>query len=105
MINWTEEDVKFVINTMVIPCVEEVIKQNIKLDETSHEAYMKMFNHVADRIRELDYERQRDKSYFIAFLSDVTRFPQKNIQECYDTYCKEYDKLNKHLLSEVGDNK
>jgi hypothetical protein len=96
MINWTEEDVKFVMNSMIIPCVEELMKFN----DISHESYSKMLHMMANRIRELDYERQRDKSFFLSFLGKIQMYSSEDIvRRAYDIYCEKYDKLNKHLLN------
>ena len=102
MINWTEEDVNFIVKSIVVPCFESFLEGQLKLDEQSIEMYMKMIDSVSDkiseRIRAVEYDRYRDRSFFMAFLSQTHGISQETMTSNYNNYCKEYDKLNKHLL-------
>ena len=102
MINWTEEDVKFITKAIVLPCFESFLGEQLKLDEQSIEMYMKMIDSVSDkiseRIREVEYDRYRDRSFFMSFLSQMHGISLDTMTENYNSYCNEYDKLNKHLL-------
>lgn len=107
MINWTEEDVEFVVKNIIMPCFESYINQDLKFKDMYHDSYERLFNTLADRIRDLNYEAAKNKSFFLEFLRHTNGFSHEYIMDVYDTYCKEYDKLNKHLLEDkkdVGEN-
>lgn len=100
MIAWTEEDVKFIINNILNPMFEGYAQAHKEVNDISHETYMKVLDTMATRIRDLDYERHRDKDFFLAYLGQSQMYSSKEILErAYENYCKEYDKLNKHLLN------
>jgi hypothetical protein len=95
MINWTEEDVKFVVNTMINPVIELLIKR-IDIESNGN---MNIFNTVADQMQKL----QNDVDKEIVFLKGVTRFIcvnylgmlDENYDQWYEKYCEEFDNLNK----------
>ena len=100
MIAWTEDDVKFIIKNILNPMFEGYAQAHKEVNDISHETYMKVLDTMATRIRDLDYERHRDKDFFLAYLGQSQMYSSKEILErAYENYCKEYDKLNKHLLN------
>jgi hypothetical protein len=102
MLNWTKEDVEFIINNILTPCItpcfEKIAEENMKLDEITTEANQKIFMMLAERIRELDYEKMRDRAFFLSYLSKLDRL--YDVNKIYKEFCEEYDKHNKHLLNE-----
>lgn len=102
MIAWTEEDVNFITEKIVFPCFEVYTKELAKIDDKSHKIYMKMADSITDkiaeRIRKCDYDYVRDRKFFMAFMCDRFGIPRNVMQMTYDSYCDEFDKLNKHLL-------
>lgn len=100
MINWTEEDVKFITETMILPCIEQLVKQNTEIDNLSHETYQKIFKLIVKRTREIDYEIQRDRSCFLSFLGLMHHYSQDEMNRAYKKYCEEFDQLNKHMLED-----
>lgn len=101
MLNWTEEDVKFITNSLLTPCLAMLVKETVKLDESTKDLLSKSIDLVAQRIRELDYEHQRDKRFFLAYLGKLDRL--YDVNKVYENFCEEYDKLNKHLLKVDGE--
>ena len=100
MINWTEEDVKFIAENIVTPCMQALVDVGLKHDDLSYESYKKIFDVLAHRIRELDYERQKDKSFFLQLCGSMHHYPLSVMQDEYNRYCEAYDRLNKHLLDD-----
>ena len=100
MLNWTEEDVNFVAEKIMVPLLvpytELLANEMAKLDEMSDEINSKVFNIVADRIREIDYEKNRDRTFFLSYLGKLDRL--FDVNKIYKNFCEEYDKHNKHLL-------
>lgn len=104
MIAWTEEDVNFITEKIVFPCFEAYTKEIAKIDDKSHEMYMKMANSITDkiaeRIRKVEYNNARDRNFFLALIGNEHRISQEVMEATYDNYCDEFDKLNKHLLDD-----
>lgn len=101
MLNWTQEDVEFIVNNIITPCLtpcfEELAKETIKLDEMTTESNHKTSMMLAERIRELDYEKMRDRAFFLSYLGKLDRL--YDVNKIYKNFCEEYDKHNKHLLN------
>lgn len=104
MVNWTQEDVEFITRHIVVPCFEEFMKAELDFNKNSMDTCGKMIDmtveEIGKRLRECEYNMYRDRSYFLAFLSQTNGFTQSSLQETYKHYCEEYDKLNKHLLDD-----
>ena len=100
MLNWAEEDVKFVVEELIVPVLEEHDKIQEETDKILSDSYMKMFDMIATRIRELDYDRTRDRTFFLSYLGKLDRI--YDVNKIYKGFCEEYDKHNKHLLEETN---
>ena len=96
MLNWTEEDVEFIVKHIINPCFDEFTNELIKLDEMTTESNHKTSMMLAERIRELDYEKMRDRAFFLSYLGKLDRL--FDVNKIYKNFCEEYDKHNKHLL-------
>lgn len=101
MLNWTKEDIEFIINDILTPCItpcfEKIAEENMKLDEITTEANQKIFTILAQRIRELDYEKNRDRTFLLLYLKKID--PLFDINKIYKDFCEEYDENHKHLLN------
>ena len=102
MINLTEDDVEFIVSNIVTPCFEAYINKDLEFKDKYHDTYERLFNVLADRIRQNTYEMARDRSFFLAFLGQHG-YTREQVLKTYDNYCEEYDKLNKHLLDDKKD--
>lgn len=100
MLKWTEEDVKFVVKELLVPVLEEHDKIQDEADKILYDSYSKLFDLMATRIRELDYDRMRDRAFFLSYLGKLDRL--YDVNKIYKEFCEEYDKHNKHLLN-VGE--
>ena len=65
MINWTEEDVKFVCNTMVVPAMEQVMK----MVDVSYDSNYKSIEAVVGALDKVNYQHKRE----ISFLQTIAR--------------------------------
>lgn len=97
MIKWTEEDIKFVIDELIVPVFKQYIEVQQETDGMIHESYMKTLDKMATRIREIDYERTRDRVFFMSYIGRLDRL--HDVKKVYKDFCDEYDKHNKHLLN------
>ena len=103
MINWTEEDVEFVVKNIVLPCFETYINQDLKFNDMYHDSYERLFKFMSNEIAKNAYETSKNRSFFLAFLGQQHGYTLEQMRETYDRYCDEYDKLNKHLLDDQKD--
>ena len=103
MMNWTEEDVEFVVKSIIMPCFEEYINQDLKFKDMYHDSYERLFKFMSSEITKCAYETSKNRSFFLAFLGQMHGIPLEKMRESYDKYCEEYDKLNKHLLDDKKD--
>lgn len=94
MINWTEEDVKFVYENMLKPVMEEAAKATAEGIARSTKITDKMFSAIADTIQELRYEMMRDRRFFLGFISEYTHLDKESLYDGYKKWCEEFDKLN-----------
>lgn len=98
MINWEKQDLEYIVKNIITPVLEEYAKINLQTEEQTFKTYKVLFETLTDRIRELDYEIQKDKRYIRAFLSTQFNYTQESMEASYNAWSEEYDKLNKHLL-------
>lgn len=91
MINWTEEDVKFVYNTMVLPAMEQVVK----LIETSNDSHNRTFDRVVDALERVSYQQSREIAFLKTIITKYCHLDPDKLNLAREEYFKQYDELNK----------
>lgn len=106
MIKWTEEDIEFICQNIVLPAIMEAAKtiseNEEKLQETQHESYSKIFKVIIDRLNKISYEQERDRKFYKMVFSELVLKNQLNTPTRYDAFyknwCEEFDNLNKEKI-------
>lgn len=91
MINWTEEDVKFVCNTMVMPAMEQVMK----LIETSNDSHNRTEDRIVDALDKLSCQCAREISFLKAMIIRCCNLDPEKFDLARAEYFKQFDELNK----------
>ena len=91
MINWTEEDVKFVCNTMITPAMERMMK----LIEKSYDSNYESIKRVIDTLDKLTYQQNREISFLKTIIIKYCHLDPEKLSVAREEYIKQYDELNK----------
>lgn len=91
MINWTEEDVKFVCNTMIVPAMEQVMK----MVDVSYDSNYKSIEAVVGALDKVNYQHKREISFLQTIIIQYCRLDPQKLQLAREEYFKQYDELNK----------
>ena len=99
MTNLTEEDVRFICENLIAPLSEEIANVMDRRDELSAESLGRVFDAVADQLRLIRYEQERDRRFYKAMYTQLlfknTAVTPDAYDNCYKNWCEEFDKLNK----------
>jgi hypothetical protein len=95
MINWTEEDIKFVCEGIVMPIVNEVLETNDKIDIIHEEAYGKLFDSIIEKLTKTSYNQRRDITFLLDLIAKQEHLDRDGLYNVYNIYCEQYDKLHK----------
>lgn len=95
MINWTEEDITFICKNLLTPMSEEIIKVFNERDKLESKAVDKVFSVITDQFKEIRYEQERDRRFFLQLYSKHAYINYEKMQDVYKNWCEEFDKLNK----------
>ena len=99
MINWTAEDIEFICNNLMKPMCDGMIEAMKGSDEIKYQGLEKIFNSIIDRIKELEYQQERDRRFYKVMFSEALirnqLFTPSGYDEFYKTWCEEFDRLNK----------
>lgn len=95
MINWTEEDVKFVCEGIVMPIVKEIMETHDKIDIAHEDAYGRLFDSIIDKLTKIGYNQRRDATFFLDLIAKQEHLDRDNLYNVYNIYCDQYDKLHK----------
>ena len=96
MINWTEEDVKFVCNTMIAPMLEQVTK----LIELSNDSHSRTENSIVDALDKLTYQQTRELSFLKTIIINYCHLDPEKLELARQEYFKQFDELNKKKENE-----
>lgn len=96
MINWTEEDIKFVCSTMVIPAVEQVMK----MVENSYDANHKSIERVVDALDKVSSRQAKEISFLKSVIVKCCHLDPDKLNLAREEYFKQYDELNKENSNE-----
>lgn len=91
MINWTEEDVKFICNSMINPAMEQMAK----LIESSHDSHGRVIDNVIDALNKVTYRQSREISFLKMLVTTQLNLSPKKVEELQKEYFKQFDELNK----------
>lgn len=95
MTNLTEEDVKFICEFLLAPLSKEVANAIESYDKTNAEVLERLFDGLIEQIEKIRYEQERDRRFFIGFISEYARMNKDSLYDFYKSWCEEFDKLNK----------
>lgn len=99
MIDWTEEDIKFLCKNVMIPMGEEIAKIMEEHDKINTKSLEKVFDIIINQIKEIRYEQERDRRFYKTMFSEALirnqLFTPAGYDAFYKSWCEEFDKLNK----------
>ena len=90
MINWTEEDVKFICESMIMPAMQEAMK----VMDKSNDSLTQCIGIVTDTLAKLASEQRKENYFFRAFIMQQLHMSQEEFYAMYHNWCSEYDKEN-----------
>jgi len=96
MINWTEEDVKFVCSTMVMPAIEQVMK----MVESSYDANYKSIERVVDTLDRVSSQQAKEISFLKAVITKCCHLDPDKLNLAREEYFKQFNELNKENNNE-----
>lgn len=96
MINWTEEDVKFVYNGMINP----VIKQVMQFIETSNESHNRMIESLTNALDKVATQQAKEISFLKSVIVKCCHLDLDKLNLAREEYFKQYDELNKENKNE-----
>lgn len=91
MINWTEEDVKFVCNTMINPAMAQLLK----FIETSNDSHNRMIEALTNALDRVSYQQSREIAFLKAIITKYCHLDPDKLNVAREEYFKQFDELNK----------
>lgn len=91
MINWTEEDVKFVCNTMINPAMAQMMK----LIEKSYDSNYRSIERVIETLDKVSYQQTREIAFLKTIVTRYCHLDPEKLNVAREEYIKQYDELNK----------
>lgn len=99
MINWTEEDVSFITENILLPVfkvhIEKTAKEIDKLFEVNDKVDAQLRDSILMLHDELEYRRRRDVTFFLEMLCQANHLDKPATYELYNKFCEDYDETNK----------
>lgn len=99
MINWEEEDIKFIFENIMVPIGHELANMMEERDKIGSKSLEKVFDAVINQIKEIRYEQERDRRFYKTMFSEALvrnqLFTPAGYDAFYKNWCEEFDKLNK----------
>jgi hypothetical protein len=96
MINWTEEDVKYICNNMINPAMEQVAK----IIESSYDSHSRVIDQVVDALGKVSYQQSRETAFLKMLVMTQLNLSPKKVEELRKEYFKQFDELNKEIKNE-----
>lgn len=96
MINWTEEDVKFVCNTMIVPAMEQVIK----MVDTSCNSNQRSIEAVVSALDKVTTQQAKEISFLKSVIVKCCHLDPDKLNLAREEYFKQCDELNKENNNE-----
>lgn len=91
MINWTEEDIKFVCNTMINPAMAQLLK----FIETSNDSHNRMIEAFTDTLDKVSSQQAKEIAFLKAIITKCCNLDPDKLNLVREEYFKQYDELNK----------
>ena len=91
MMNWTEEDVKFICNNMINPAMEQMMKTI----DMSYDSHSRTIDRVVDALGQVSYLQKREISFLRMLIIQYLHLDPKQVDELRDKYFERFDELNK----------
>lgn len=91
MINWTEEDVKFVYNTMINPAMTQLLK----FIETSNDSHNRMIESLTNTLDKVSYQQSREILFLKTIITKYCHLNPDKLNVAREEYFKQFDELNK----------
>ena len=96
MINWTEEDVKFVCNTMVMPAMERMME----FVNTAYDSNHRSIEALIDALDRVATRQAKEISFLKSVIIRCCHLDPDKLQLAREEYFKQYDELNKENNNE-----
>lgn len=96
MINWTEEDVKYICNNMINPAMEQVVK----LIELSDDSHSRVIDQVVDALGKVSYQQSREIAFLKMLVMTQLNLSHRKVEELRKECFKQFDELNKEIKYE-----
>ena len=90
-----EESAQFVTYGDLFKIMEELGKAMQNLEEHRDEDTIGAFGRVFDTIADMEYKRVRDVRFCMQLIADFGYISYDKLLKRYNSWCKEYDALNK----------
>ena len=91
MINWTEEDVNFICNTMINPAMAQLLK----FIETSNDSHNRMIEALTSALDKVSYQQSREISFLKTIIIKYCHLDPDKLDLIRKEYFKQCDELNK----------
>ena len=91
MINWTEEDVKFVYNAMINPTIQQVMQ----FIESSNDSHNRVIESLTDALDKVSYQQLREISFLKTVIIKCCHLDPDKLNVAREEYFKQFDELNK----------
>ena len=93
MINWTEEDVKFICENIINP----VMEQMTQYIESSYDSHSRVIELIVEKLGEISYQQQREASFLKSLIAQQFHLDMNEVNECREKYFKQFDEINKEI--------
>ena len=91
MINWTEEDVKFVCNTMITPAMERMVQ----FVNTAYDSNHRSIEALTDALDRVATRLAKENSFLKSVIIQCCHLDPDKLKLAREEYFKQYDELNK----------
>lgn len=91
MINWTEEDVKFVCNTMINPAMERMMQ----FVNTAYDSNHRSIEALTDALDRVATRQAKEISFLKSVIIQCCHLDPNKLQLAREAYFKQYDESNK----------
>lgn len=89
---------------VILQALMRAVDENAQeTDGVYWDATTRMVDALADKMREIEYNRIRDMHFLFNVLASFNLGTRDDLMKYYNTYCVEYDKLNKYAAKEESE--
>lgn len=91
MINWTEEDIKFVCNTMILPAMERMME----FVNTAYDSNHKSIEALTEGLDRVATREAKEISFLKSVIIQCCHLDPDKLNLARKEYFKQFDELNK----------